>query len=356
MKLTNTDYLVESLLSKKRNDATEIFITFFEKCNLACSFCWQDHNDQRGMSTILEKVKDVVRLIEESPQSEAHINMMGGELFTDSVPYKTFSDYFDFCMQVEQQTSKVLRFNFVTNLVFRNHSRVRSLMNRCQSALKNEVNLTTSFDFCGRFNQESLHLFKSNLERFRDVVKTVSVVLTSQNIEALLKDTNEHFKYIYYQGFQLYFDTYSPQKLAKELTPTDLQMQTAYKFLIDHYPNSLPVAEWLKREPAKLSCMTSKIVTHEGFVGNCGSIVKPEEKSNYDVEVTPSTNSNMEAAFLEKNECLSCSYFSRCSLGCFLLHSSKMKYELQECFFKGVHKHIDRKLDTKVFYRKGSTL
>ncbi len=125
------------------------------------------------------------------------------------------------------------------------------------------------------------------------------------------------------------------------MTPSDKQLLEALYFLIDKYPNTYPVHDWLHNHSNGLSCKSSRIIAPSGDILKCGSVpgtnVIKFFKNPKDL-----TNSSMEASFVEQMGCLTCEYFSRCSLGCFLQHYFKARDELPECVFKLMYDKITK--------------
>ena len=74
------------ILKEKKGDTKEAHLILFEKCNLRCSFCHQDHDSEVGLSAeaILEKVNTLIETGD--PEAPIVINLTGGELFSDNIP------------------------------------------------------------------------------------------------------------------------------------------------------------------------------------------------------------------------------------------------------------------------------
>ena len=336
--------MINHILNSKRDHREEFMVTLFEKCNLTCSFCWQNHDDTTGLNAIRSKVDSLVAGAVQSPNDTMLYNLMGGELFADDVfTDEMYDDYVYLITTVDARVrnlGKTCEFTCCTNLVFTQPERVKKLLEDLQQrGIK--IMFTTSYDFTGRFNKHTIETFKKNVEFFKQDVINISIVLTAPNIQEMLKDRDDTFKEMYAAGYKIFFDYYSPENNAEVMTPSDKQLLEALYFLIDKYPNTYPVHDWLHNHSNGLSCKSSRIIAPSGDILKCGSVpgtnVIKFFKNPKDL-----TNSSMEASFVEQMGCLTCEYFSRCSLGCFLQHYFKARDELPECVFKLMYDKITK--------------
>ncbi len=81
--------------------------------------------------------------------------------------------------------------------------------------------------------------------------------------------------------------------------------------------------------------MCRKLVQAEG----------PEFIKDFKTPVTEEStqdNTVMEHNFLMENYCLTCEYFQRCGLGCFLHSDYTKRIELNDCVFKMVFDYITK--------------
>lgn len=340
----NKEDILNPILEKKRSGSGELFVNLFEWCNLNCEFCWQDHNDWTGIELIKERAFDILKASEQESDSHIIINLMGGELFTDKIPDEIFEDYFQMVKIIKEKfpENKSFTINWVTNLVYHNTDRVIQLLNRLEG-IQVFSKLTTSFDFHGRFKPTTAKLFRKNILALKDYVGTVSVVLTAPNINELLKNNNELFEELYQNDFQFYFDYYSPETNHERMLPTELELQKAFSFLIDHYPNVSPVNAWIKNEKNSMTCQSSAIVGHQGIRGKCRSLVDDQVFSKLKSEDGKESNLGMEERFVSKYNCIQCEYYQRCGLGCFLQHDFQGFEALPECLYKDLYRQIDEK-------------
>lgn len=328
--------VIDYLLKDKRDHREEFMITLFEKCNLTCAFCWQDHDSEEGLDTVRDKVQALVKAATKSPKSGMLFNLMGGEMFADSIfTDKMYDDYVYLITETYHQVKqlgKTADFTCCTNLIYSNIEKVKQFLDDVKSH-GIDIGLSVSYDFTGRFNVGDREVFVKNLEFFKQSVINIGVVLTSPNIAALLKNNDETFKHLYDSGFHIFFDYYSPEKNAAVMAPSDALLLEAFYFLIDNYPNTQPVKNWITQTSNQMTCKSSRVLLPSGEMVQCGSL--PDTKTiKFFKKPTEMSNSSMESAFMEQMGCLTCEYFTRCSLGCFLQHYFKGRNELDQCVYK----------------------
>lgn len=330
------------MLKSKRDTRAEFMITLFEKCNLSCAFCWQDHNSIEGLNTVRSKVQVLVAAARNNPNPVMLFNLMGGELFADDIfDDALYADYLYLITETNKQIielGKSCEFTCCTNLIFDNVDKVQQLLLDLRLAGV-KIKFTTSFDFTGRFNQANKRTFMRNVKSFKQDIVNLSVVLTAPNIAGILRDTDEEFKELYAAGYKIYMDHYSPEHNAKVMTPSDKQLYEVFCFLIDAYPNTYPVNDWITNHTNGLSCKSSLMVLPSGQIKSC-SAVPDAHTITFFKNPDRLDNSSMEMSFMQQMGCTSCEYFGRCSLGCFMLHYFKARDELNECVYKMVFDKI----------------
>ena len=75
----------EFLIDPKRDPEQEYTIHLFEFCNLRCGFCWQNHNDQVGIDTVINKLVPIEKFIRSELMMSVVFNIMGGEVFAPAI-------------------------------------------------------------------------------------------------------------------------------------------------------------------------------------------------------------------------------------------------------------------------------
>lgn len=336
----------EIALRDKRDKQQEYTIHLFEYCNLRCSFCWQDHENTVGIDTVLEKLEPIEKFLKTEKNKKVVFNIMGGEIFADSIyDEKLNDDFIELSKGIVALGKKYnieVGLNWVTNLITTKIELIEHLLKETQK-LGVVSKLFTSYDPAGRFNRNTIKVFKKNLYYFQDQLDGIGILLTRPNIHHWLKGSDEFLNQMYNDGFYIYADYYTPDVTAHHQAPSDLDLYNIFKYFIDHYPQIDPISSWIERETNYISCRTSKLVLQDGTMCQCGNLVQaPEDKQMYNTDIQPADNTQIEINFLEKYNCLSCEYFNRCTLGCFMQHDYKHREEvLDECVYKLAHRYVD---------------
>ncbi|MFN9066677.1 MAG: hypothetical protein ACK5V3_05570, partial [Bdellovibrionales bacterium] len=63
----------------------------------------------------------------------------------------------------------------------------------------------------------------------------------------------------------------------------------------------------------------------------------------FNSEVNYQSNSNIVTSFIEENECLSCEWFQRCTLRCFVQADWEKREKTSVCLFKTFFSEITKK-------------
>lgn len=322
-------------IKRKESKTKEFFINFFEKCNLSCGFCWQNHDDDTGMDrqSIVGKAYTIIK--NQSHDSLNQINVMGGELFMDTISDETLEAYLEFSKIIKQNISGNYEINFITNMVFNNTSRFIKFLDKLHT-LDINFNIGSSYDPLSRFNKKTKETFFDNIKLFRDYIKTISVVMTKQNIQYIHMNDDIVLDYIY-ANFSLYFDFYSPEKSAHIYRPSDKEVADFFIFLYNKYPNASPIDNYLNNTHNTTSCRASFIILPNNNTGSCRILAKKEDlRSQYNNQDII----DMEVRHINERGCLECNYFKQCGLGCFL-HNDYIDQKNNECEYKRFFKVIN---------------
>ena len=324
--------------SSKRTDMGEIILTLFELCDLNCLFCNQDHNSIFGLDTVLDKIEQVKQTVEvlrkNKNKTNFVVNIMGGEIFSDRVPDKTFDDYatlVDLIRGYATEQEITIEPRFVTNFVWHKKDRVRNLIE------KTKTKMGTSYDPAGRFNKEQFEIFQANVREFTPYIKGANVIMTKQNIEKFMKGQVPFFDYMY-ENFNIYFDYYTPERNMNVLMPKDVELRDFIKLIVDKYPNCHPFVDFKIKTKKSMTCMDTFTIMPDASFGSC-SILLTDLK---EIKFIPSKR-DLEEQWFEEYNCLSCEHFSRCSLGCFLSNHIKGSRTQKECWLKEVYDYVDEK-------------
>lgn len=330
----NNEKYLQNLLGDKVPKTTEVELHLFEFCNLACSFCGQDHDSTEGMNTILEKAQQVIDFIDSSPLNDHIVNVMGGEIFNDLIDDKIFLDYIEFYKMIRNYclaNNQTVRFNFVTNLIFNsNREQVNNLLHHC-----NDIHLSTSYDFAGRgLDINRMLTFKENLKLYKNRIGVVGFVLSKPSIRKLLRDEDKFFKEVLYPNFPLYFDWYVPENSSDKMLPSEREMLDALLFVARQYPNIAPVKDLLENEENTMTCysLNKTTILPSGREVTCRYLNYEQEQFITPIDYT--TNADIINTHLERNECMGCEWYSRCQFRCFVQADWATLEREPTCIFK----------------------
>jgi hypothetical protein len=337
---------IYEVIDSKVVDHGEVIVCLFEYCNLQCSFCPQDHKSLVGVSRekILGKVPAIVKWINENTRSKCfRIHIMGGELFQDELIVQGYIDiYQELINSIREKisTDKDLIFNFVSNLVFDKTDDVLDFLT------KNNLKISVSYDSKGRFNKRQLETFKHNVELFREKIEMISIVMTLQNMEAVMAG-DDYFDYLY-SNFPCDWDSFLPAVIGSEtLMPKESDLLKFYKHLVDYYPNCMNVEYFTTSEYSKkMTCTRGNNFTimHDDTIPKgCSGSVLMKENSTKDM-----ASDQIVINFFKTYNCFECEYFKKCPFTCFIKNDyNKLQRDVNECVFKLTFDHVNaRKQDT----------
>lgn len=307
------------LLADKRNSTKEVHLIWFEHCNLTCTFCHQDHDSIVGMDSIFEKTKDTIARLD--PAIEYKVNVTGGELFHDGISDEIFPVYLESIKLIldELPLADVV---IGTNLVF-NPTRLIGLMGDLdKGGYGGRYSVSTSYDPAGRFNTSQLKLFLENiaLTEFRERISTVNVVITKQNIDSVLSGRCKVELDWLYASYPLYFDHFIANFNYAIYQPSEERILEFFLYMREHYPESSPIREMSDGRFGELTCQSTIIFTDDNKMVTCWGEAGKDKTMDYQEGLVRKNAAEQE--FLEFYGCLSCEYYRRCTMRCFLHHRS----------------------------------
>jgi hypothetical protein len=329
------------VIKDKVIDYVEVVVLLFEHCNMSCVFCPQDHNDLLGATReeILSKCPQIIKFINENPKKDFLMHIMGGELFQDKFINSGFINYYqEFIDTIKSNVKedKNITFLFVTNLVY---DCIDEVVEFCK---KNKLKMNVSYDLAGRFTQPQLEIYKKNIEKFKEYVNIISLVITKQNIDKLLKG-DEYFDYLY-ENFICDWDKLLPGKNFNDaLMPKQSELFMFYKHLVDKYPRCNNVKYFTDKEQRhKMSCTrgSSYTILNDNSVpkGCSGSVLLKDPKTQ------ELGGTKIIQFFMKEHDCFSCEFYSRCGFTCFIRNDYKnLIKDMDECVFKEVFKYVESK-------------
>lgn len=326
---------VVDILREKKGKWKEAHLILFELCNMRCSFCHQDHDSKVGLDGDLVIDKVAKLLATTHPDTAMVVNFTGGELFMNEVSDELFEAYYQ-VGKMALNHFKAIKLVFGTNLVYHNTDRVRHLIERLR-VIDERVWLATSYDPAGRFNPAQRALFFKNLETLGDLVQTVNVVITKQNIQTFLdgKEGEEFAEMC--ERYDVYFDHYIPSQMYLHHQPDEDLISTMYIALNNKYPNSYPIKDWKNNVVNETTCRSTKIINKDGVISTCWS--EAGKDAILDETEGLIAKDAAEIAFVEHYGCFECDYYSRCGLRCFL-HDKVLDSKSKVCSIREMFKVV----------------
>jgi len=328
--------VLRGLLDNKIPKASEATIHFFEKCNLNCSFCGQDHDSDVGLDSIVDKANETLEFIKKTGMKENTVNLMGGELFSDIINDETFDDYYKYYLILKEGCDDLgvkFQLNFVTNLIFRkNIGAVKSLMDLLP---KDNVFISTSYDFAGRgLDINNSLLFKQNLITFKDRIRVVGFVMTRASIRKLMADKDKYFKEVLYPNFDLFFDYYVPEHKNAKYLPSEQEMLDAFLFIARNYPKISPIRNMIENDHNELTCPSLNKITKrpDGSEVTCRMLRYDQE--DFHTKMDLNSNVSIINSHMQRSGCLGCEWFNKCMFRCFVQHDWVHLEKMDECFIK----------------------
>lgn len=339
IKQVNKELTSYEIIGNKVIDHSEIVVNFFDYCNMKCSFCPQDHSDKQGTTKeeILSKTKYILDYVNENQKTKSFfLHLMGGELFQDDLIddgiLNHFDDFIDILEKNKRHNSE-LSYNFITNLIFDNTTEVLKFLK------KNNLKINISYDPTGRFNKEQFIKFKNNVEIFKSHINLFSCVMTQKSMEKIIEG-DDYFDYLY-KHFDCHWDhlLVGDEKIGSML-PTEKEITDFYIHLVKHYPDVINVRQFFeKNKDQKMSCTRGNSLTifsdNSIPLGCSGSVILKNSNTS------DNWSNKIVHNFLEENMCLSCEYYSRCNLTCFIHNDYKnLVKNPQGCPYKLVFEYV----------------
>jgi radical SAM protein with 4Fe4S-binding SPASM domain len=340
--------VLKNIFKEKAPNYTEIEVSYFQLCNLHCSFCWQDNYDPTGISTISEKADvaiDYLKREQLNLRPNIQVHMLGGELFEDQNDY--YDQYLDFIFKIKSHCDRELpdknvTFIFLTNMNFQRDSTVGKLERFLETLVASGCHflLTTSWDPTGRpLKGEVSTRFHQNILQFKKYIAEITFVLTRPTIKRLLAGETYYLDLLYGEGFEIDYDYYMPTTNVDKLMPSDRELLHAFRFLIGRYPRISKLNAWTgtNTNPTKITCASLNKITilPDGTITNCRHL--DYKNDDFKTDTLNESNSDMMMNFITSKECLSCTYFQKCPMSCFLMSDHKKflgRKELDRCFYK----------------------
>lgn len=334
------------------NNTLEVCIILFDKCNLHCKFCFEDHRQIISCNEIKNKADKIVPQLEEILIKRPQINaftfrLWGGELFMDGITDEYFEAYHQLIALLRkwcQTNDYKCEFCFSSNLVFTKIARVCAFI----ESNKQDTYIATSYDPVARFSTPLLEeRWWKNVEILKP--RVISITLTKPAIEKYIStDILDRLS-----KYELYPEYYIYNKDWEIYAPTEEELFMFLKYCYEHKISNIP----------EVTAIIDSYSTPQGngrycFCYNSCSIIKDKLVFSCllrsgTMHMLPEYGMTLEECYdndnctekqfnivLSRLKCLQCKHFGYCRLPCM---ASRMHKEVSntKCHLKLFYEWLD---------------
>ena len=340
-------------------DTFELSLSLFEKCNLKCKFCFEDHLTKDIDLAYIHNIPNEIfaRFLAESEKYTAikniNIRIWGGELFFDSLPDIMFNEYKLLVDEISNKfkqydSTLIIRYSWLTNGVFEKYDRVLDLLKYSNGTI------SFSYDPIGRFSNDTqldqmlrcYAFFKQH-----NLINSISITLTKQTIYAYIEGKS-HIDMFKGSFFDINFYTPNPGWENLMLSPDDI-----YAFFKWAYDNNYLEFDVVKncintvkgiQVPKYCDCKTTIQYSKGICTNDCAIRASTLEHSRfygkYDKYVTEDNCNEIKASYgMQKLKCLQCKYYQNCQMPCWITVIFDM-YDTTYCPYYRFYEYLQHKL------------
>lgn len=337
------DKLFEEFYGK--NNCLEVCVILFDKCNLNCEFCFEEHTHIISQEEILNIIKSLLDQLDEEITQKPWLNefvfrIWGGEVFGDFVPdeyFKTYQEILNMIKAWAKINNYKVSFCFSTNLVFFHTDRVKQFIENN----KKDTYIATSYDPIGRFGTKLLEdLWWKNLKIFNPEV--ISITLTKPNIDKYINsDILQKLS-----DYTIYPEYYIYNKDWEKYAPSGQDVFNFYKYVYENNINNIPeiiaiINSYNNPSGRYCYCRNSCSMINGKLVFSCllrsGTLSMINDYGMTLEECYDNKNVTKKQFYIavDNLKCFQCKYYSFCRLPCM---ASQM------------HKNSDKICQLKLFY------
>jgi MoaA/NifB/PqqE/SkfB family radical SAM enzyme len=316
----------------------ELTCSLFDKCNLNCEFCSQEHAQDFDFSVVddlpmmaLEQTREDFKKYGDTIK-KLEVRFWGGELFSDNIPMSYFIKYHEFMDNIknlfmEEYPWLELEFVTTTNGVMTKHERLKSFLK-----MSNMSRVSVSFDYLGRYrNNEEKQKALSTMKFLSDngFKVNVGIILTKRSINYILSHTDEFLSlFTVYNIDTINFNFYIANKGWEVDMPSDEDLWSMYKFCIDNRLFGVKTLYYLfttkitKEYMAKeCECKFLPNFFKGGATKNCiqcfSNLGNKLFYGTFADELTEENVSDVKASLgVMKRGCLTCEHYQYCQMPC----------------------------------------
>lgn len=330
----------------------ELVLYLFTKCNLKCSFCFQEHDKDIDMEYINGLPDRAMKALErdltmQESAEKLFIRFLGGELFSDNIPDSYFDIYADLANTLRQRIKErypniKIEFIVTTNGAY-------SKVDRLVKFLKDNNfgnTVAISVDFVGRYTNDKVKF------RVYDTIKElhnngfsvdIGIVMTKRNINYMLNNLNEIKSLVEdYKVSNILLNSYIPNEGWEEDLPSDDDIWKLYKFCIVNKLFYVGIINYLmnaaitgKNNYKVCECKFIPTIIGDVSTIDCTRTASSLDRhlffGDYVDELDEDNVSDVKASLgIVKRGCLSCDHYKYCPQMCWCLVDFKY-YETNLC-------------------------
>lgn len=294
----------------------EFLVSFFNDCNLNCSFCngclvVPEEYDHKVLKQMVEDTKFALRTVEED---YVKVKFTGGEILQDKFPDEQIDHYATICKELREYADSIgkkIGITITSNFIFKKRDRIIKFLK------DNDIKITASFDLVGRYdNPKLVDLMLDNVKALSASGLKVGInfVAHKGNIDAIMNRGQyiEVFDYLY-ENHKMMIDLFTAVG-KEELDVTEEELADFFIYLYHHYPKIEHIQDLVIAYKDKTvdshECSRSVWVSGNGITGDCNGNFTEGFKSQ----------------LLERG-CVSCKHLQYCKGVCSRIFTGKFCFQ-----------------------------
>lgn len=223
-----------------KHNTLEVCLILFDKCNLQCKFCFEDHTHIISTEEIVQIGYNVTKQLEDVIVKRPYLNnftfrLWGGELFMDGISDDYFNAYSELLIIIRnwcKVNNYTCNFCFSTNLVF---SKIQRVLDFIDKQPNHDTYVATSYDPVARFHTQAVEdIWWKNVKLFNP--RVISITLTKPAIEKYI-NSDILFKLA---DYELYPEYYIYNKDWEIYAPSGEDIFNFYKFCYENKIKNIP--------------------------------------------------------------------------------------------------------------------
>lgn len=331
----------------------------FDKCNLACEFCFEANKTKL---IDLEYIKRLPHTFLQQFNQRQHnnnfdtveITMMGGEVFNDTLPdslYQLYNYVVNETYELFRPNNVIVKFNWLSNGVFNKRARVDQLLETTKSTI------SFSYDCVGRYpSNVQKNMMLNNVQHYSIIQKLNAILMTPTKLSIakyVAGESDIDFLRTYCNTLDLSY--YIPGTNYYQLLPSDSDIFDFYKWIIDQRIFEFKdVREMIKpfREDYQPSMTIYKTcncdqlvnVTPWGCTNICVNINSPLKLNRFYGKFADNVNEQTIHLYRstlgkQKRGCNICKWYNTCVMPCWtaILFDD---FKLEQCSLYRIYQYI----------------